>query len=132
MTGSATYNGLIGGTSDVKGTDDNLSGPYDVAISGSVKLTFNFGIGTLGGSMTAILSPRYSNAVPLGTFTFADTVYSAGSTNYSGRFDTSAGGANYFLGRFTGPNAQETIGAWALPFSHSGQSHQGFGAWIAK
>jgi hypothetical protein len=43
-------------------------------------------------------------------------------------------GPNFFLGQFTGPNAQETIGAWALPFIYSddGQVHQAMGAWIAK
>ena len=49
-------------------------------------------------------------------------------------------GRNYFLGQFTGPNAQEAIGAWsaALHFCHRKQhsvtadhaAHQAFGAWI--
>jgi hypothetical protein len=68
----------------------------------------------------------------LGTYAFENTVFSAGSTTYSGKFDTGAAGQNYFFGEFTGPNAEETIGAWAMPFNYSGDHHQAFGGWIAK
>jgi hypothetical protein len=132
VTGSATYQGIVRGTSDVVGSDDALASPYDVPIEGSVTLTFNFGQGTLGGSMTASLVPYWDPSTSLGTFSFVDTVYSVGGTNYSGKFNTSVGGSNFFLGQFTGPNAAETIGAWALPFVIGGQTHQGFGGWIAK
>jgi hypothetical protein len=98
-------------------------------VAGTVSLTFNFGAGSLGGSMD--MSVNGANA---GAFAFKNTVFSVGSTTYSGSFDTTAAGQNFFLGRFTGPNAEETIGAWALPFNYSvdGQPHQAIGAWIAK
>jgi hypothetical protein len=132
VSGTATYAGMVSGTSDVVGTDDQLASPYDVPIEGTVTLTFDFGQGTLGGSMSVSLVPYWDPATSLGTFSFIDTVYSSGSATYSGKFDTSVGGSNYFLGRFTGPNAEETIGAWALPFVLGSQNHQGFGGWIAK
>ena len=124
-SGSATFTGMVAGSADVM-TADNLYGGYDpMALNGSVTLNFNFAQGTLGGSM---------DLSTLGAFDFTQTVFAAGSTSYSGKFDTKVAGDNYFLGQFTGPNAEETIGAWALPFLYSGdgQAHQAFGAWIAK
>ena len=109
-----------------------MGGTYDVPVTGTVQLSFNFGAGTLGGSMSATLSPYYEDSTSLGTFTFANTVYSVGSATYSGQFSTSVNGQNFFLGQFTGPDAKETIGAWALPFVLSGSNQQAFGAWIAK
>lgn len=129
VSGSATYSGIVHGSADVM-TPDGLYGGFDTTpINGTVGLNFDFAKGTLDGSMTVSL-----NATDLGTFNFKDTVFSVGSTDYSGVFDTSVAGSNFFLGKFTGPNAQETIGAWALPFHFSGdnQDHQAFGAWIAK
>jgi hypothetical protein len=133
MAGSATYNGIVSGSSDIL-QFDGLAGQYiDTAIGGSVQLAFNFGAGTLAGSMTLRTDP-YVGPVNLGTFAFKDTVFSAGGVTYSGAFDTAAAGRNFFLGRFTGPNAEETIGAWALPFLFSGDgaTHQAQGVWIAK
>ena len=101
-------------------------------MNGTVSLNFDFAQATLAGSMTLSLAGATPSS--LGTFNFKDTVFSVGSPTYSGKFDTSVAGDNFFLGRFTGPNAQETIGAWSLPFHFSGdgQDHQAFGAWIAK
>jgi hypothetical protein len=85
--------------------------------------------------------PDGMQSIPLGIYAFKDTVFSVGSPTYSGKFDTNVDGDNFFLGRFTGPNAEETIGAWALPFlfTTGGETlqpdnkvHQSFGAWIAK
>ena len=120
---------------------DNLYGGYfPLPTDGSVSLNLDFGKGTLAGAMTLYL-PDGMNPTLLGTFNFKETIYSVGSTNYAGKFDTAAAGQNFFLGRFTGPTANETIGAWAIPFvfSRDGdtfradqQTHQAFGAWIAK
>jgi hypothetical protein len=127
VTGSASYNGVIAGSADVMIPDLLYGGYVTSPISGTVALNFDFGSGTLGGSMTAMM-----DTTNLGTFTFRDTVFSVGSTAYSGAFDTSVAGQNFFLGQFTGPNAAETVGAWALPFVFGGQDHQAFGAWIGK
>ena len=140
VTGSASYNGLVSGSSDIMIADNLYGGYVPRAVDGMVALNFDFGGGTLAGSMSLSLGDGMQ-PLAIGTFAFRDMVFSAGSPTYSGRFDTSAAGQNFFLGRFTGPNAQETIGAWALPFMFTqngtyvhgdGQTHQAFGAWIAK
>jgi hypothetical protein len=145
VTGSATYSGTITGASDVFGSNAGQS--FREIATGSVALNFDFAAGTLGGAMTLGLIDEVSDTpLQLGTFAFKDTVFGVGSTSYSGRFDTAAAGDNFFLGRFTGPHGEETIGAWALPFildvgragpsnsmiTADHEAHQAFGAWIAK
>jgi hypothetical protein len=139
-SGSASYSGLVYGSTDILVADNLYGGYFPLSVDGKVDLNFNFGAGALDGSMSLSI-PDSLNPVAIGTWAFRDTIFSAGSTTYSGRFDTSALGQNFFLGRFTGPSAQETIGAWALPFvfnqggaavTPDGQTHQAFGAWIAK
>jgi len=129
VSGSASYSGIVGGTSDVVAFD-SFDGYYLSRVTGSVDLSFDFAKGSLGGSVDLSLSAFSTTS--LGTFNFTDTVFSAGSTTYSGKFQTAASGQNYFFGQFTGPHAEETIGAWALPFQYDGGAHQAFGAWIAK
>jgi C-lobe and N-lobe beta barrels of Tf-binding protein B len=140
VTGSATYSGIVAGKSDVIASD-SFDGPNRAGVTGSVSLDFDFGTGSLGGAMTLNLTDNSGASLPVGTFNFKDTVFSVGSTSYSGKFNATAAGDNFFLGKFTGPNAEETIGAWALPFtldsgnatiSADHQAHQAFGAWIAK
>lgn len=129
-TGSASFQGQIFGATDLpSGACD--CGAYPVEVEGTVLLSFNFGAGTLGGSMSMALSSGWG-AEPVGDYNFTQTVYSPGGTTYSGRFDTNLSGDNFFLGRFTGPSAQETIGAWAVPFTFQNGTHQAIGAWIAK
>lgn len=129
-TGSASFQGQIFGATDLpSGACD--CGAYPVEVEGTVALNFDFGAGTLGGSMSMALSSGWG-AQPVGEYNFVQTVFSAGSTTYSGRFDTNLSGDNFFLGRFTGPNAEETIGAWAVPFNFQDGTHQAIGAWIAK
>jgi hypothetical protein len=131
VIGSASYDGIVEGTSDVMNSNA-FDGTYNVPIAGTVALDFDFAKGTLDGAMTIKLNDYTTTS--LGSFAFTDTVFSVGSTSYSGQFDTAAAGQNFFVGQFTGPNAEETIGAWALPFDYSGdgQTHQAIGAWIAK
>ena len=129
VSGSATYSGIVRGTSDVVAFD-SFDGHFLSRVTGTVDLNFDFAKGSLGGSVDLSLSAFSSTS--LGTFNFTDTIYSAGSTTYSGKFNTPASGQNYFFGQFTGPHAEETIGAWALPFQYDGGAHQAFGAWIAK
>lgn len=139
-SGSATFEGRVQGNADIMQADYLYGGYAPLYVDGSVTLNFNFASGALAGEMR-LFGPDGMNPFEIGRFAFTDTVYSTGSTTYSGRFDTSAAGENFFLGRFTGPNGQETIGAWALPFVFTnggeyvpadGQVHQAYGAWIAK
>ena len=140
VSGSATYSGSVMGESDVYTFDLLATAYFRDPVQGTVNLDFDFAKGSLAGVMSLSLA-GFGPVTPLGTFDFKDTVFSVGSTTYSGTFDTNADGQNFFLGQFTGPHAEETIGAWALPFvlDVSNQSitadhktHQAFGAWIAK
>lgn len=128
-SGNATFNGIISGMTDV--TSGSGASAIFRPASGTVNMLFDFGAGTLGGSLTLMLSDGM-NPLTVGTYQFSDTIYSSGSTSYSGKFATNAAGTNFFDGLFTGPNANETIGRWALPFTFDGKNHQAAGAWIAK
>ena len=123
VTGNATYSGqVIGQTSELHHDSSGLP------VEGSVTLSFNFGAGSLSGSIT----PNLHQGFDLGTINFRDTVYSTGSATFSGKFDTNVPGLNSFSGLFTGPNAQELIGNFALPY-HSpidGQDYQADGAFV--
>ena len=105
VTGSADYSGIIQGlTSD----------QYDVF--GGISLSFNFGAGTLTGAMTPEIAPIW-DTVGLGTYTFRDTVYSTGSTSFSGAFDSPGSNApSSFQGEFTGPSGSELMGSWQAPY----------------
>jgi len=131
VSGSATYNGMIEGWSS-EVADFGDWGLGQGGISGSIKLAFNFGSGTLGGSISPRLDLATSYSLP--TLAFKETVYSAGSTNFSGKFDTAVGGTNSFSGLFTGPNANELIGKFAFPYLSpvDGKAAQASGAFIAK
>jgi hypothetical protein len=107
VAGSATYSGQILGQTSESHPDGSA-----LPLDGSVALSFNFGAGSLSGSVTPNLHQGYD----LGTIDFRNTVYSTGSTTFSGKFDTSFAGVNSFSGLFTGPNAQELIGNFAFPY----------------
>ena len=130
-TGSAIYNGQLYGFSS-EGRFDGMDGHFTAGISGSILLNFNFGSGSLSGSISPTLLMNGSH--PLGTINFTNTVYSTGSTNFSGSFDTNLTGLNSFSGLFTGPNAQELIGNFAFPYTSpvDGRAQQAAGAFMAR
>jgi hypothetical protein len=131
--GSGAYHGEVDGWTDILQPDLLVGGKVPVSANGSVDLLFNFAAGSLSGSMT-LRADAYAGRTDLGTFTFKDTVFSVGNTTYSGAFDSPLAGQNFFRGEFTGPHAEETIGAWSVPFLYSGdgQTHQAAGAFVAK
>ena len=131
VAGSATYDGLVSGISDAKTFVEASNSWLLLPTEGTVALNFNFGTGALSGQM-ALSVHGGMNPVPVGTYAFAQTMFSPGSTTYEGKFDTSQAGFNFFSGQFTGPRAEETIGKWAVPFTLEGASHQAIGVWIAK
>jgi hypothetical protein len=131
VAGSASYQGLVTGITDAKGAIGNSGAYFLLPVEGTVNLQFDFGSGTLGGDMRLILNEGM-NPRDIGTYAFSQTVFGRGSTTYSGNFATTLAGFNFFNGRFTGPNAEETIGSWALPFNYQGSNHQAIGAWIAR
>ncbi|HEX8532782.1 MAG TPA: transferrin-binding protein-like solute binding protein [Allosphingosinicella sp.] len=129
-TGTATYQGYLAGTTDVKVALDGGKW-WLVPAEGTIYLQFDFGKSTLIGNL-ALFLPEGMGSTKIGDFGLVQTVLSNGNLSYSGKFQTNLPGANFFNGRFTGPNAQETIGAWAMPFTHDGANHQAMGAWVAK
>jgi len=135
--GTATFTGPIEGT-----TDAQVTGGF-ASVSGTVQLAFDFGAGTLAGSMhpTVAWSGAWDGgSQDLGTYAFKNTVFSPGSTTFAGQFDTTVGGNNSFDGRFTGPAANELIGKWTVPFIWSsdpgaggdGLVHSATGVMIGK
>ena len=131
LTGTASYAGFVSGLSDAKQFDEAGQGWYLLPVGGTVQLNFDFAKSTLAGQLDLSIAGGM-NPVPVGTYSFAQTMFSPGSTTYSGSFATPLSGLNYFNGIFTGPNAEETIGSWAVPFQLNGEDHQALGAWIAK
>ena len=126
VTGSATYSGQILGVT----TEYQAKLADDFPVDGSILLSFNFGVGTLSGSISPNLHQGYAFA-PL---SFVNTVYSTQSTTFSGKFDTSATGVNSFSGLFTGPSAQELIGNFAFPYVSpvDSKTYQASGAFVGK
>jgi hypothetical protein len=53
----------------------------------------------------------------LGEYRFRDTVYSAGNTTFSGKFDVPGStDDSWFSGYFTGPQASELIASFKAPY----------------
>jgi hypothetical protein len=113
-TGSASYDAKVWGTGTGAGAGAGTGAYYDV--TGAAKLSFNFGAGTLAGYMdTTIIGPTGSFTNP--RYDFAQTVYSVGSTTFSGSFlvpGSTAGSS--FSGQFNGPGAAELMASWGAPF----------------
>ena len=125
VTGSASYSALI------FGQDTAASG----AINGTVSLNFNFGAGTLSGTML----PTYASyggmgeSISLGSYTFSNTIYSSGGITFSGNLTNPAvSGTGTFDGQFTGPSAEEMMATWTAPFTLNGQQSNMFGVWLGK
>lgn len=133
VTGSASYAGQIRGITSGELSGSNSIGPI-LSVFGSVFLSFDFGAGALSGSMTPQIAPQW-DAISLGTYTFRDTVYSAGSTTFSGAFNVpGSSGASSFSGSFTGPRGAELMAKWQAPFIYPDTTQVGrmSGVWVAK
>jgi len=122
-TGSATYAGSISGL-----IDNYLS------VWGSVALNFDFSAGTLSGDMKPYYAPIWDE-VPLGIYAFRDTVFSRGSTSFSGAFQVNGTPVpSSFQGSFNGPQAAELMAGWTaqvvLPGTTDPRTMAGI--WTAK
>lgn len=104
-TGSASYAAELDGRAG--------SGTY--FLYGTASLQFDFGAGKLSGFMDPVLNNPYA-APELPRYNFTQTVYSTGSTSFSGSFDVTGPTPSSFSGRFTGPNAQELMASFRAPF----------------
>jgi hypothetical protein len=124
VSGHASYSAELRGSSEL-----------GYGIGGDALLNFDFGAGTLSGKMTPSAIDGWGSAFPLGTYDFVETVYSAGSTNYSGRFSWNGSTVGDFHGQFTGPDAAELIGAFNAPFVdpyNPGTTDTMHGAWAGR
>ncbi|HXG80372.1 MAG TPA: hypothetical protein VNJ05_01070, partial [Sphingomicrobium sp.] len=122
-TGIASYAAqIIGGTG--------------YSVGGDVRLTFDFGSGSLTGYMHPVMTDAWFQ-YDLGQYDFTQTVYGAGSTTFSGKFTVPGGGSTAdsgFNGRFTGPQAAELMAAWYAPFRdpYTLEWTRMSGVWIGK
>lgn len=87
-------------------------------IWGSADFQFDFGAGSLAGGMTLQADDGW-DIVPLGRFSFIETVYGSGSTSFSGRLTVpESTDKGSFAGRFTGPGGVELLGSFQTPAWH--------------
>ena len=124
MTGSASYDAFVAAQADV-----------DYGIRGSATLQFNFGAGTLSGHFDPVIYDLLSGNTPLGHYSFVNSVYSTGSTTFSGQLSSSSvSGLGAFDGKFTGPAAQELMARFHAPFidPESNTQKEMFGVWVGK
>ena len=123
LSGSATYSALVVG--------QTRTNNY---VGGGAILQFEFGAGTLTGSMTVETTDGW-DPVPLGTFTFKDTIFSAGSTSFGGKL-TVPGSTDLgsFAGQFTGPAAAELLAHFQSPAYNPflKQWDEIAGVWVGK
>lgn len=118
--------------------DIYANSPLDpFTVGGTATLLFDFGAGTLSGQMHPVHSTNgfYTEYdYDYGIYQFSETVYSVGSSRYSGKFskDGVTLTGSWFDGSLTGPYADEVIGRFVAPFSRSGYDGNLTGIWIGK
>jgi hypothetical protein len=122
LSGAATYSGSVRGFTDAGDQ-----------VYGTVGLTFDFGRGALDGKLALELSDGWELS-PLPVYTFRDTVFSVGSTTFSGKFNVPGSIADSsFSGRFTGPRAAELMAVFRAPYLNPFNAEWGTvnGVWAA-
>jgi hypothetical protein len=131
-SGSATFEGSIFGQS----SETYFNGLYQETVPGNIlgdiDFAFDFGAGTLSGSISPILLT--GTVYDLSPLQFTNSVYSTGSPTFSGKFDSALTGPNSFSGLFTGPAAQELIGSFTFPYTSpiDSKNYQAAGAFVGK
>lgn len=132
-TGTASYSGILEGRSSEQ-VDWGGWGIYAGSITGPINLTFNFGSGDLSGTLHPILEldARYD----LGTLTVSQPVWGVGSAGFSGSLTGSilTGDPAGIRGQFTGPAAEELIGAFFFGYVSpvTGLDARAAGAFVAQ
>jgi len=126
-SGSASYSAEITGTFGANTYPPN-------GIGGDVSLSFNFASGTLSGFMHPKIEDAFDGLfVDFGRYDFAQTVYSTGSTTFSGQLSQAGLSANgTFNGNFTGPNAAELMARFQAPYKLGGDQGTIAGVWVGK
>ena len=128
ISGSASY------TAEIRATLGPANGDFPF-VQGDVNLLFDFGHGSLTGSMHPRIADSFDGIfVDYGQFDFKDTVYSTGSTTFSGKFVVPGlpNADSFFDGNFTGPGAAELMARFETPYLTSGQQGTISGVWIGK
>jgi hypothetical protein len=128
ITGSASY------AASIFAMDSAIGLAFPVL--GDAQLSFDFGAGTLSGSMHPQIADDFDGIfVDYGVYNFKDTIYSTGSTTFSGKFDVPnlPSADSSFDGQFTGPSAAELMARFFTPF-HLSDGREGTlsGVWIGK
>lgn len=128
LSGSASYRATVVGETSVMPTR-----PWQEQVSGTAELRFDFGAGTLAGSMNASVCPW--DCLDLGRYEFRDTLYARGATGFSGKFTVPNSAADsFFEGHFTGPAASELLARFQAPFQHPETKEWAtmHGVWVGK
>jgi hypothetical protein len=129
--GRATFVGSLSNMVDITDLDYLYGGYYFIALEGTITLTADFAARTLSGTL-ALEMKQGANEQAVGIYAIAPIALASGSNRFSGLLVSDQSGYNAFEMAFTGPAAEESIGALALPLLIDGQPHQLLGAWIAK
>jgi hypothetical protein len=108
VSGTASYDALVRGS-----RIDNMG-----EIHGTAVLSFDFGAGKLSGHLDPLWTDPTGlgfNDTALGRYDFVNTVYSSGSTSFSGQLSHTGVATGSFNGQFTGPSAEELLARWTAP-----------------
>ena len=128
VTGTASYTADINASINA-GTDSAFP------VGGAVNLQFDFAGGTLSGFMHPEIADDFDGIfVDFGQYDFTQTVYSTGSTTFSGKFIVPGlpNADSSFNGMFTGPQAAELMAQFQAPYLVDGQQGTLAGVWIGK
>jgi hypothetical protein len=126
VTGSATYAAQIHGS---------IGANFWLPVTGDATLSFDFANGKLSGSMHPGIFDTFDGIIEdFGTYAFTQTVYSTGSTTFSGKFIVPGlpNADSSFNGNFTGPNAAELMARFQAPYLFNGQQGTMSGVWVGK
>jgi hypothetical protein len=129
--GRATFVGSLSNMVDITDFDYLYAGYYFIGLEGTITLTADFAARTLLGTL-ALEMNRGGDQQAVGIYAIAPIALTSGMNRFSGLLVAEQSGYNAFEMVFTGPAAEESIGALALPLTIDGQPHQLLGAWIAK
>jgi hypothetical protein len=126
ITGSANYSAEVHGS---------IGPDWTLSLTGTANLSFDFAGGNLSGSMHAGIFDDFDGILmDFGKYDFTQTVYSTGSTTFSGKFVVPGlpNADSSFQGNFTGPNAAELMARFQAPYLFNGQQGSMFGVWLGK
>ncbi len=109
VTGTATY------LAQLDGAAYDANGVPTWTLYGGAAFNFDFAAGTLSGHM----DPKLNGPMDVPTlprYNFISTIFSPGSTSFSGAFDVIGPTPSSFSGQFTGPAAQELMAGFRAPY----------------